>query len=88
MQVSCGKKVQFKACFPLCKDKQTVDTEDDQEQAETQTEQKHQNVETGYHQSNTFASTNPVVGLFTSPNPNVNFNLFANFNPFANPLGR
>ena len=84
MQVSCGEKVEFKACFPFCKGKQTVDTEDEEEQAETRTGQKHQNVETGSHPSNTFASTNPFVGLFASPNPNDSFNPFAKFNPFGN----
>ena len=81
MKVSCGKKVQFTACFPICKGKQTVDTED---VAETQRGKKQQNVETGYHPSNTFASTNPFDGLFASPNPNDSFNPFANFNPFGN----
>ena len=95
MQVSCGKKVQFKACFPFCKGKQTLDSEDDDEQAESQTGQKHQNVETkqfGYPPPNPFVSANPFVGnMFASPNPFVNFNPFANyityakFNPYPNP---
>ena len=88
MQVSCGKKVQFKACFPYCQGKQTLDTEEEEEQAETQTGQKHKNAETGqfgYPKLNTFASANPFVGsMFASPNQFVHFNPFSNYNPYAN----
>merc|ERR1719470_118535 len=77
IQVSCGKKVQFRPCFPFCQGKQTLDTGDHQDQTGTKTEQKHQNVETGDQ-----PSTNPFGGSFD--NPNVNFNPFANFNQSAN----
>ena len=88
MQVSCGKKVQFRACFPFCQGKQTLDTEEEEEQAETQTGMKHKNAETGnsaYPTLNTFASANPFVdSIFASPNPFVNFNPFSNYKPYAN----
>merc|ERR1712034_111126 len=35
IQVSCGKEVQFRPCFPFCQDKQTLDTDDHQDVTET-----------------------------------------------------
>merc|ERR1719470_256651 len=66
IQVSCGKKVQFRPCFPFCQGKQTLDTEDHQEVTETGKQ----------------PSTDPFGSSFggSFDNPNVNFNPFANFN--------